>query len=491
MNTQDLNLTTENSKKAYKKLKAEIDKFMLKNEVNTDKADLDEILNALIRGLPSFISTIGKTQHSTHEYSVDIHTLKVLQNALNNPLYNELSDEGKIVLKLSALLHDTGKNGNVRDEGHAIKSAKYAEAILNKFNIKEDVKSRIIDIIENHHWFGDYNTGRISEKRVAAWCRLPEDFIIYQILAKADLENVNKSFNLEVTNTASKREFDKYYSDKIDLINKSVKKIQQNANFIFHTKILNKGAKFPKKVVKLKNGEKIELRVLNLNNLPPDTDLEPYGFPRGTTKEKAAFLIHMTTVENNFDIAKNLIKSPLNHSVWSSTLINLENLDTYNGLLYGFIFDVNQENISEAYPHNVGSGTHKNMDNFEEILFDFNNEERTFVKNNLIKELRYKGIWLNNSDYEILGKYLVKKKYITAIKKDIKIGNKRIKAKTLVKCLENSRDSLFSKKHMHNEIVVLNPKIQGMFAKQQSLSECNEEFLRFAHKNNLPIILMS
>ena len=483
-------LISEKGRAAYDKLKTELDNFMLRNEVISGDKEFDTVFNGLIKGLPSFVPMIGKVQHSTHAYSVDIHTLKVLQDSMNNPLYGELSDESKVVLKISALLHDIGKRGNVRDPGHASKSADYVMSVLNSMNFKKDVNNRIIDIIENHHWFEGYNTGSSKPETVAVRCRLPEDFLIYQILAKSDLENVNEHFHLGVTGTKNQKEFDKYFANKMKPLRDAVDKIYQNANIIFHTKILNNGDKFPTKKFTLSNGEELEVKLLDLNVLPNDTNLESYGFPIGTTKENARFIVHMTGVYDGFEVTQALLKSPLNHSSWSTTLISSKNTETYCEP-YGFIFDVNQENISKAYYKNLGSGCQKDINVFEDTLFDFSDKERKYVHKNLQKELRLKGIWLSDKEYAELFEYIAKKKYISAIRKDIKIGNRIIKSDTLVKCLEKSRDKLFAERHSHNEIVVINPKIQGIYVKKDSLySTADEEIIRFAHKYNLPIILM-
>ena len=80
------------------------------------------------------------------------------------------------------------------------------------------------------------------------------------------------------------------------------------------------------------------------------------------------------------------------------------------------------------------------------------------------------------------------KKYTNQIK-DIRINNKVIKAEDLVSSLDKSRDELFNGS-FHSEIVSLNPRIKGLVAKVEKLENCPKEFLEFAQKYNLPIILM-
>ena len=130
------------------------------------------------------------------------------------------------------------------------------------------------------------------------------------------------------------------------------------------------------------------------------------------------------------------------------------------------------------------------MKTFKEILFNANNNVRTYVKDHLITELSKKGIELNDNEYVKLAKFLVAKKYTTQITKHIKIGDKVIKASDLVECLEKSRDALLKGDYQHSEIVSINPRVKGLIAKVENLKECPEEFLRCAKKHNLPIILM-
>ena len=137
-----------------------------------------------------------------------------------------------------------------------------------------------------------------------------------------------------------------------------------------------------------------------------------------------------------------LTQNSLNQSAWSTSLIKASNNSTYAHRKFGFVLDVDQANISEAYCANIGSGCQKSLKTFKEILFNANNNVRTYVKDHLITELSKKGIELNDNEYVKLAKFLVAKKYTTQITKDIKIGDKVIKASDLVECLEKSRDAL-------------------------------------------------
>lgn len=488
-NNRPFNDATGDLKIAADKVMDEINKFTLNNEVMIKDADAKQVLDGLIKGLPEFTTIVEKPQHGTHAYTVDVHTLKVLQSAMNDPLYKTLPNADKTVLKIAALLHDTGKKGGVVDTGHAGTSANYAYSILDKFKLPQGIKDRIIDIVDNHHWFEAYNQGKITAEDVAVRCRRPEDFKIYEILSKADFENVNDTFHLSISHTSTPEEFSKFMSDKMTKVQDAMNKIYEKANIVMDTQFVRNGDMFPHQTAKI-DGKDVELKVLNLSELPDDTSLLKYGFASNVTAGNARFIVHMTEPETDKMLpVKILMTNPMNQSSWSTSLISKENNRTYTNRKFGFILDTDQANISEAYYQNTGSGREKGLDTFKNILFNHTDEARTYVRDNFISAMKEKGIDLTNEDYAKISKYLLTKKYTTQIK-DVKVNGKIIKAKDLVEAMDKSRDALFNGGDIHSEIVSINPRIKGLIAKVSSLDECPEEFLRFAQKEDLPIILM-
>ena len=118
----------------------------------------------------------------------------------------------------------------------------------------------------------------------------------------------------------------------------------------------------------------------------------------------------------------------------------------------------------------------------------------TYVADKLYQELSKKGVDLTEAEYSQLVRQINRKKYTTQITKDIVVGDKTIKAADLVDALEKSRDALFldgERGPIHSEIVSINPIVKGMIAKVSGIEQCPPEFLRFAAKHNLPIILMT
>lgn len=197
-----------------------IKKYYNENESTALNIEEKTAFDTLIRGLPEFNMVIGKKQHQTHIYSVDVHSLIVLQKCMRNPLYADLSDEDKQVLKLSALMHDFGKKGNVPTKGHSSISKKYAESVLENVNVKDSVKERVIRHIDNHHWFQSYNQGFLEKNNVINMFPEKGDAAIAKILTKSDFESVKPNFHLRflipnrlLTQKEFDFEFDKMMSE--------------------------------------------------------------------------------------------------------------------------------------------------------------------------------------------------------------------------------------------------------------------------------------
>ncbi len=495
---------SEKAIETAKKIQKEIEKFTLNNEVIIQDKETKEVLDGLIKGFPEFVSITGKEQHGRHDYSVDIHTLKVLQSAMNDPLYKTLSDTDKTIIKYAILLHDFGKKGGVVDTGHASLSADYAWSILDRYTFPPGVKDRIIDIVDNHHWFEAFNTNSATAENVAVRCRRPEDLKIYEIFSKADFENVNPTFHLgdKTGGATNKAEFDSYMQSKFKAVEEAVNKIYQKANFIFDTQFIRRGKLFPTQELTL-DGKKTSFKVLNLSELEEGADLSVYGFAPGVTRDNARFVVHMTEPRRSFlETVFRLTETPTYQSTWSSSLISLANNRTYWGKDFGVIFDVPQANYSEAFWGNTSSGGEKTLDAFQNFLFgsrkirkeDIDGKIKTwdvrhYVKDNFIQEMEQKGYNLNETEYASLSQYLFNKKYTSQIRKDIQIGDKIIKARDLKDALEKSRDKLFYGDE-HSELIPINPKAKGLIAKAEKLEDCPEDFLRFAQEHDLPVILM-
>ncbi len=181
-----------------KKMQYLIEKFYQNEIMIPENLNTEAVLNKILKRHPEFVMMIGKPQHITHSYSVDIHTLELYRKALNNPIYSALSDDGKLILQHAVIMHDYGKKGGIITSGHAKLSKKYAESVLETYkDMSQSMKQRILNLIENHHWFEGYNKGYLSAEDFAKLFPDFEDRQIAVIMAKADFETINPHFHFK------------------------------------------------------------------------------------------------------------------------------------------------------------------------------------------------------------------------------------------------------------------------------------------------------
>ena len=191
------------------------------NETTVADPKLKEALDRILKEFPEFGMTIGKHQHITHLYSVDVHTFEVLKSALNNPALKNLTAEDKLVTELSILIHDFGKKGNIVTEGHAAISKIYAEKILQKYNLSRTVKKRIIKQVANHHWFEKYNKGLLSKQDILNIFETKKELTLAKIIAKGDIEGVSPIFHRKILcpgKILTQEEFDIEFAKKLSEI---------------------------------------------------------------------------------------------------------------------------------------------------------------------------------------------------------------------------------------------------------------------------------
>lgn len=88
-----------------------------------------------------------------HQYPVDIHSIKCVQ-ALENikekflqSLYNELSSDEKLLIKVVVLFHDAGKG---RKQDHSEVGARLILPYMKKLKLNDDLISRAVTLVRHH-----------------------------------------------------------------------------------------------------------------------------------------------------------------------------------------------------------------------------------------------------------------------------------------------------------------------------------------------------
>lgn len=469
-------------------LKNMIVNFTQNNETLLADPESKQLFDSIIKGCPEFITVIGKTQHIMHQYTVDIHTFKVLQNAFNDPEYKKLDDESKTVLKFAILLHDIGKKEGVVDKLHYETSAKDAVSILEKYGLSARVKSRIIQTIYNHHRFQQYTKNEIDENMVNAIFRTPNDLRIWILLAKADLMGVGNNFHFKVTKTHTAKDFDEFFEKKKNELILQQHVRYRNSNLVVDTKFTQTDTrKFPTQIVNVK-WKSYEVPVLNLTDDNLSWDLFEFWFAKWVNRKTARFFAHFNDRISGLKVFMALSSSPITESVQSLSMISFEHSRSYRDQKYGVIVDVDMANIAQASNVNISSGYKKDLKHFSKDLFE-SFRLNTFVRDCLVDELSKASITLTKEEYWKLAEEIVNIQYDTQITQDIKIGEKIIPAILLQNALNVSRDKLLGGS-THSEIIAINPRVKALVARVSSIEECSQEFLELAVKTKLPIILI-
>ncbi len=457
-------------------------KFLYENKVNTGNKELDDNLNTIIKAFPEFINTIGKKQHSTHEYTLDIHTLLVLANSINNPDYKNLAPANKTVLKTAALFHDILKAENEADENHQILSAFYARGIVKKFMKNPEMLERLSEFIKNHHWLRDYDPSKkYSIKSTAFKFRRAGDFDAAKIMAQADLMSVSDEFYNTYKDALKK--------DRITKIEESIEEFNSNGCAVFSDYIVA-----PDKLKGLTQKYKgVDYKVIDFHKISNNEDLSKYGFVPKRFKKDVRFLVHMVPgdkIRSSLDLVKRL-SSSINEGCLSVSLIDTNHARTYCDRKYGVILSSINDNVVNINSTNQGSGGKKGSNEAIDFCF-YNTEKRENFKKNVLLNLGIEKV----SDKEYAAFYrdvLSQKTSLAGIMDDKEyfLSGKKFTGRDLKDAITKFQNSLIDEtKKEHNELLCYIPKINAVVAKENSLSKVPDEILDFANENNLPIVLI-
>ena len=98
---------------------------------------------------------------------------------------------------------------------------------------------------------------------------------------------------------------------------------------------------------------------------------------------------------------------------------------------------------------------------------------------------------MDDTDYQELSKTIYNKQFFSQLEteKEIEINGKTYPTSIIVNAIRESSDSLFTGQ-THSEIVATNPKIQGLVVRKENMEEVSPDFIAFAKKYNLPILLI-
>lgn len=141
------------TKAIIERMRPLVEKFSNNNNSTVkNNPELAQELNNIVKAFPEFLTTIGRKQHGTHDFTIDIHTLKVLQGVITNSRFQKLPEADRKLLQIATLMHDLTKAEGLKDKLHPQYAAYDTYYILEKMNLTEAEKLKVYQLIKNHDW---------------------------------------------------------------------------------------------------------------------------------------------------------------------------------------------------------------------------------------------------------------------------------------------------------------------------------------------------
>lgn len=477
------------TRKVVENIRPLVIEFSEKNpiKVTNASADFEKDLNDILQGLPELRPMIGKVQHRTHAYTLDKHTLKVLQGVVSNPKFQNLSTEDKKILSIASLLHDITKTEGVRDLAHPMESAFDAYYIIQKMNLPEEQQLKIYELIKSHNWLDRLNNPKNTPEMVqqiaqdiAFDSRHTNTFELAKILCEADMKAVKKDSTFF-------EHHKKTLEQMSNLVDRYIKRIH-TTQIVLPQTVIPKASQITGGVTKSADG--IKNTVIYMNNV--GNDLSAYGFAKGTTKENWRGLVHALEEESQMS------KFNTFSTIDTEALLSTSYMDTKSYKVFrkqGFILDVNTNDIHAGYCSDFGTGYEKSIELLKsDYLFHGQRKANELERNawrsdrsryrNYIPDLIKKAMGVNDEEYMKLLEKIQGCKSLTDIEKvDKKFAEK------LKQVFEEMESRKRSGGRQYNEMLVSRPKIQGVFAYDKPYERIPKFLRKYAQENDIPIII--
>ena len=467
------NLNEEN--KTQKEIKKITKKFLENNNIKTGNKTLDDGLNSFISAIKPFINIIGKKQSPTHASTLDVHIFHVLQEAIKNPEFENLSNQDKTITKFAILLHDISKNEFKPDLEHPEKSAIITKKLLENYPLPKEMKNRIFEHVLNHQWLMLYSNNKYDEYQLATLFRTKQDWKITKIITNSDLKSVNPDFYAYHYNDLD--------NENLEIVDKTLEIYNQSGQIIYPSNIINE-EKIPTIDYKGK-----KLKLINFSKMSENQDMEKYGFQKGIKRKNLRFLSHVTSNLDELSFLLNSGIEPMLCATFNTAGAKYDKV--YSRVNNNYIIAIVEapiENIANAHYQNQGSGRKKDIRFFSSIHSGNKQTYRYFIPDSIKKELE-----IDNEDYGILFEKLISKRKITQIKNNeiFELKNKVLKGEEVKKAILKAQNDFLdaSKSSSNNEVNLFNPKIVALAALSDDIKNVQEKHIDYAIEKNIPIFL--
>lgn len=504
-------ITSKATRKALDKVKAIVEEFSNGNKIvltpkngaalTPEMRQFEDDLNNILEGLPELRTIIGKSQHKTHSYTIDGHTLRVLQGVASDPKFAALSDGDKKVLTIASLLHDVTKTEGIVDKVHPFESAFDAFYMTEKLGLKENDRLKIYELISSHEWLGRMNKGKKSPadiqriaQDVAFETRHSNTFDLAEILCKADIMAVQKNGAYFTPDKA------KALEDRAKDVRRWLDRIHMSEIFLPQTQFPSAGdaLKAGGAVKKTANG--VTNSVIYMNRIADGEDLTKYGFAPGTTKKNWRVLVHALADKDNLSTVDTF------SLVDADALLSTSYIDAFDYRTYrkqGLILDVARGDIQAGYKQDFGSGYGKSIELLKADYL-FRGERKCPIKGWYRRDRTEYRDYISSCIKEAMGTRISRDKtipmsdeaYVELLEKikdcksitDIEKIDKEF-AKKLLKIFDSMESGKRYGGRQYNEILVTRPKIQGVYAYGQSYESVPLFLRKYAEEHNLPVII--
>lgn len=482
-------ISSKKTKDVIENLRPLVVEFSEKNPIKVTNAssDFEKDLNDILQGLPELRPMIGKVQHKTHAYTLDKHTLKVLQGVVSNPKFQNLSTEDKKILSIASLLHDITKTEGMRDLTHPMESAFDAYYIIQKMNLPEEQQLKIYELIKSHNWLDRLNNPKNTPEMVqqiaqdvAFDSRHTNTFELAKILCEADMKAVKKDSSFFEHHR-------KTLEQMSQLVDRYIRRIH-STQIVLPQTVIPKASEIKGGVTKSANG--IKNTVIYMNNA--SNDLSTYGFAKGTTKDNWRGIVHA------LDFEEQMSKFNTFSAIDTEALLSTSYIDTKSYKVFrkqGFILDVNTNDIHAGYCSDFGTGYGKSIELLKsDYLFHGQRKAKGLERDawrsdrsnyrDYISNLIKKKMNINDEEYMNLLEKIQGCKSLT----DIGEVDKNF-AEKLKEVFEEMESRKRSGGRQYNEMLVSRPKIQGVFAYDKPYEAIPKFLRKYAEDNNIPIII--
>lgn len=482
-------ISNKKTKKVIENIRPLVVDFSEHNPIIVAGADkaFEKDLNDILKGLPELRSMIGKAQHETHAYSLDKHTMKVLQGVVSDPRFASLPAEDKKVLSIASLLHDITKAEGLRDPMHPMESAFDAYYIIQKMKLPEEQQLKIYELIKSHNWLDRLNhpkntpadVQRIAQD-IAFDARHTNTFELAKILCKADMKAVKKD-------SLFFKHHEKTLDEMSATVDKYLKRIHESQIVLPQT-VIPKASQIKNGVLKEADG--IKNTVIYMDKA--DDNLELLGFEKGTTKDNWRALVHALGQEEQMQ-KFNTFSTIDTEALLSTSYIDPKSYKVFRK--QGLILDVNPNDTHAGYCSDFGTGCGKSIELLKsDYLFHGQRKtngvekwawrlDRTKYRDYIPNLVKTK-MNINDDEYSKLIEKIQGCKSLTDIEKV---------DSDFAKALKETFSEMESKERrggrQYNEMLISRPKIQGVFAYDKPYHKIPEFLRKYAQENDLPIII--